>query len=120
MPENLKDILSHLSNTIEQETLLLYLQGKLSEEQKHEVEKKLLNSDFEAEALEGLEKIRDKEKISLMVDQLNKDLKKKLEKKRRFRERLRHKDYPWIYMAALIILLLIIISYFVIYKMMQP
>jgi len=117
MAGNLKDILSHLSATVEQETLLLYLEGKLSEEQKHELEKKLLDHDFESDALEGLQQVKNKEKISQLVDQLNKDLKKKLEKKKRFRDRLRYKDNPWIYAAVLIILLLLIISYFVIYKM---
>ena len=42
MSDNLKDILSHLSPEIDQETLLLYLQNKLSVEKKHEVERKLL------------------------------------------------------------------------------
>lgn len=32
MQENYKEILSHLSTEIDQETLLLYLQGKLTEE----------------------------------------------------------------------------------------
>ena len=40
MPGNLKDILAHLSTEIDQETLLLYLQDKLSPEKKHELEKK--------------------------------------------------------------------------------
>ena len=47
MPENYKEILSNLSTEIDQETLLLYLQGKLSEEKKHEVEKQLLQNDFD-------------------------------------------------------------------------
>jgi hypothetical protein len=41
MQENLKDILTNLSTEVDQETLLLYLQGKLSAEQQHEVEKKM-------------------------------------------------------------------------------
>ena len=40
MSENLKDILSHLSPEIDQETLLLYLQDKLTAEKRHEIEKK--------------------------------------------------------------------------------
>ena len=52
MSENLKDILSHLNPDIDQETLLLYLQGKLSTEQQHEVEKQMMDNDFEADALE--------------------------------------------------------------------
>jgi hypothetical protein len=42
MPANYKDILSHLSTEVDQATLLLYLQNKLSEEKKHEVEKWML------------------------------------------------------------------------------
>ena len=41
MQGKLKDILSGLSTEIDQETLLLYLQDKLSPEKKHEVEKKI-------------------------------------------------------------------------------
>ncbi len=58
MPGNLKDILSHLSTEVDQETLLLYLQGKLTEEKKHEVEKKLLQNEFDDDALEGLQEIK--------------------------------------------------------------
>ena len=67
MSENYKDILSNLSKDVDQETLLLYLQGKLSEEKKHEVEKQLLQSDFEDDAVEGLQEFKDKEKLQYMV-----------------------------------------------------
>ena len=46
MDEKFKDILSNLSTEVDQETLLLYLQGKLSEEKKHEVEKTLAANEF--------------------------------------------------------------------------
>ena len=59
MSESLKDILSNLNPDIDQETLLLYLQGKLSPEQQHEVEKGLLVDDFESDALEGLEHFKE-------------------------------------------------------------
>jgi hypothetical protein len=86
MPQNLKDILSNLSTDIDQETLLLYLQDKLSDEQKHEVEAKLINDDFESDAVEGLDAIKDKEQIQYMVEMLNRDLKKKTEKEKAKRE----------------------------------
>ena len=60
MASNYKDIFSHLSTEVDQETLLLYLQDKLSAEMKHEVEKKLLESDFTDDAVEGLKEIKDK------------------------------------------------------------
>jgi hypothetical protein len=119
MSENLKDILSHLSTTVDQETLLLYLQNKLSEEKKHEVEKKLLESNFEEDAMEGLQQFRDKEQLSYMVEALNRNLKKKLEKKKKFREKMRIKDQPWLYISLLILLLLIVISYIVIRRLLQ-
>ena len=119
MPDNLKDILSHLSTTVDQETLLLYLQGKLSEKEKHEIEKNLLQDDFNDDAIEGLHEIKDKQQIQYMVEMLNRDLKKKTAKKRMRREKMKIKDQPWIYIAILILILLIALSYMVIHKMMN-
>lgn len=119
MQDNYKDILSHLSNEIDQETLLLYLQGKLTDEKKHEVEKKLLENDFAGEALEGLQQFKDKQQLSYTVEILNRDLKKKLERKKKRREKLKLKDQPWLYITLLIIILLIVISYIVIRKLME-
>lgn len=119
MPENYKDILSHLSTEIDQETLLLYLQGKLADDKKHEVEKILLQNEFDDEALEGLQEINDKEQINYMVEMLNRDLKKKTEKKKKQREKMQLKDQPWLYISILILLLLIVFSYIVIHRMMN-
>ena len=119
MPENIKDILSHLSTEVDQETLLLYLQDKLTQEKKHEVEKKLLENEFADDALEGLKEIKDKQQIAYIVEMLNRDLKKKLEKKKKRREKMRIKDPPWLYISVLILILLIIISYVVIRRYLQ-
>src|SRR6185503_14793287 len=119
MSDKLKDILSHLSTEVDQETLLKYLEGRLSDEQKHELEKKMLNSEFTNDAMEGLQEIRSKEKISSLVEQLNRDLHTKLEKKKKRREKLRFKDQPWLYIAIVIILLLIVLSYIVVSRMLQ-
>jgi predicted secreted protein len=119
MPGNLKDILSHLSADIDQETLLLYLQDKLSEEKKHEVEKKLLDNEFASDAMEGLQEFKDKQQIAYMVEMLNRDLKKKTEKKKQRREKMRLKDQSWLYISLIIIIILIIISYIVIHKAVQ-
>lgn len=119
MAGNLKDILSHLSTDIDQETLLLYLQDKLSEEKKHEVEKQLLENEFANDAMEGLQEIRDKQQIAYMVEMLNRDLKKKTEKKKQRREKMKLPDQSWLYISIIIIILLIVISYLVIHKSMQ-
>lgn len=117
MPGNLKDILSHLSTDIDQETLLLYLQGKLPDDKKHELEKQLIDNEFAGDAVEGLQTIRDQQQISFMVDMLNRDLKKKTEKKKKRRDKLKLPDQTWLYVSVIIIILLIIISYLVIYNM---
>ena len=119
MPDNLKDILSHLSADIDQETLLLYLQDKLSDEKKHEVEKKLLDNEFASDAMEGLQEFKDKQRVAYLVDMLNRDLKKKTERKRQRREKMQMKYQPWLYVSIIIIILLIIISYVIVHKAMQ-
>jgi asparagine synthetase B (glutamine-hydrolysing) len=117
MPENYKDILSNLSTEVDQETLLLYLQGKLSEEKKHEVEKKFIQTDFDDDALEGLQEIKDKQQIQYMVEMLNRDLKKKTARKKKMREKMKIKDQPWLYISILILILLIVLSYIVIHRL---
>jgi hypothetical protein len=119
VPDKLKDILSHLSTEVDQETLLKYLEGRLSDEQKHEIEKKMLGSEFNDDAMEGLQEIENKQRISSLVDQLNRDLHKKLEKKKKQREKFRFKDQPWLFITIIIILLLIVLSYIVIYRVLQ-
>ena len=119
MPGNLKDILSHFTSEVDQETLLLYLQGKLPESQQHEVEKKLMQDEFNEDAIEGLQSIRDKEQLQYMVEMLNRDLKKKTEKKKKRREKMRYKDQPWLYISLLILILLVVISYIVIHRMLK-
>ena len=117
MPDNLKDILSNLSTGIDQETLLLYLQDKLSEEKKQAVEEKLLENEFADDAIEGLKQFRDKQQVSYMVEMLNRDLKKKTAIKKQRRQKLQLKDQTLVYVSILIILLLIVLSYMIIRKM---
>lgn len=114
MNKDLKNILSHLNTEMDQETLLQYLQDKLSQEKKHEVEKKLLDNEFASDALEGLQQLKNKKDINLIVEQLNRDLRLKTAKRKERREKLRLKEQPWLYITLIILLLLIIISYIVV------
>ena len=119
MSENLKDILSHLNPDIDQETLLLYLQGKLSAEQQHELEKQMMDEDFESDALEGLENFKDKARLTELVGQLNSDLRKKTEKKKKRRNKLELKIEPWLLFTVIVVLLLIVISFFILHRYLQ-
>jgi hypothetical protein len=114
MSDDLKDILSNLNPDIDQETLLRYLQGTLSAEKQHEVEKKIMDHEFEADAVEGLEQFQDKKKIQDMVLQLNRDLKKKTEKKNKYKNARKAALDPWVILAIILVLVLVVISYFII------
>src|SRR5688572_33259499 len=120
MPDKLKDILANLSTEVDQETLLKYLEGRLSEEQKHEVEKKMLATEFCDGAMEGLQGIKNKNDISSLVEQLNRDLHRQLEKTKQTCEKVRVKDQPWLCIAIVIILLLSVLSDVVVARMLQP
>lgn len=119
MKENLKDILSHLNSEVDQETLLKYLQGKLSAEEQHELEKSMLDDPFEADAAEGLAAIENKQHISSLVNQLNRDLKKKTTKRSLWAFRREAKLEFWLLVTIVLILLLAIIGYWVIYYLVK-
>jgi ferric-dicitrate binding protein FerR (iron transport regulator) len=116
MNEDLKDILSHLNPEIDQDILLRYLQGHLSDAEQHELEKQMQDSDFEADALEGLENFKDKQRIHSVVEQLKRDLQKKTEKKRAARKKAELHIQPWLVFAVILILVLVVISYFLIHR----
>jgi len=63
-----------------------------------------------------LQTIKDKRDINYVVEMLNRDLKKKLAKKRQRREKMRIKDQSWLYISLIILILLIVIAYIVIRK----
>ena len=119
MKENLKDILTNLNTGVDQATLLLYLQGKLSQEKQHELEKQLLESDFEMEALEGLQEVKDNRKINSIVEQLNRDLKMRTKKRKLRRQKMEIRQEPWLWITIIIMLALIIISFMIIRSTMN-
>ncbi|MEO6069514.1 MAG: hypothetical protein ABIN57_09845 [Chitinophagaceae bacterium] len=119
MKENLKDILGHLPTDIDRETLLLYLQGKLPDEKQHEVEKQLLENEFASDAVEGLQQVPNKQKIDLIVDQLNRDLKKKTERKKIYRKKRQVGVDSWLIIFIIFILLLVAVSYYIIHQTMR-
>lgn len=117
MQDKLKDILSNLNTDLDQQTLMAYIEDKLQQEQKHQVEKQLAGNDFESDAVEGLQELENKQRISHLVEQLNRDLKKKTARKKMRREKLRLPNQNWLMISALILILLIVLSFFVIHKM---
>ena len=117
MSQNLKDILSNLTPGIDQETLLRYLHGKLSAQEQHEVEKHLQQDAFEADAAEGLAQVKDEARLQLLLHQLQSDLRKKTAKKKSFKEKLRIKEQPVLWIAVLLILALIVVSFIFVHRL---
>ena len=116
MSDDLKDILSNLNNEIEQDKLLDYLNRNLPAHEAHEVEKQMADDPFMNDAVEGLEKFNNKKDLSLYVDQLNRNLKQQLKKKRDRRAKRKLKEQPWLYFTIALLLILLVIGYVIVKK----
>ncbi|MFM2138537.1 MAG: hypothetical protein RJA57_844, partial [Bacteroidota bacterium] len=78
----------------EPEILLRYLQGDLSGPEKQALEARLADDPFSDDALEGLKAFPEKSRIHHTVELLNRDLRKRTDRKRRRRDNLRIKNQP--------------------------
>ncbi len=119
MNNELLNILSQSNKDIDNQKLMDYLSGKLSGQEKHEVEKMIADNEFLHDAIEGLEHIRDEKKLQAYVRQLNQELHNHLVKKKQRREKKQIKEYPWIYFTIILILIICIIGYLIIRMFMR-
>lgn len=67
--------------TVSDQDLLAYLENTLPADQQYLVENEINDSAFLDEAMEGLNQIKDKQKIPQMVQEINFTLKKSMKKK---------------------------------------
>jgi anti-sigma factor RsiW len=116
MKDDLLKILSGHNKDIDHQHLMDYLQGKLSPEESHEVEKMMADNELFNDAVEGLQNVRDKRDIQTYVELLNRGIQKSLTKKRQRREKRRLKEGPWGYVAIIVIIMLCIAAYYVVKK----
>ena len=116
MNKDLLNILSNSSKDIDNQQLMDYLAGKLSENEKREVEMQLADNEFLNDALEGLENVKDKKNINVFVEQLNRELQKKLLRKKLKKQKRKLPHQRWIYIAIIVILALVILTWFMIMK----
>ena len=116
MSDDLKDILSNLNKDIEQEKLLDYLNKKLSADEAHEVEKQMADDAFMNDAVEGLQNFKNKRDLSLLVEQLNKDLKRQTARNKQKKEKRKLLNQPWLYFTLILLLILFVISYMLVKK----
>jgi uncharacterized membrane protein len=119
MSDELLDILSNGNKDIDNQKLMDYLGDKLSREEKHEFEKTLVDSEMLNDVVEGLEKLKNKKDVSALVDQLNANLKKQLEKKKSKKLKREIKNLNWLYFTIVLILIIILIGFLVIKKHLE-
>jgi hypothetical protein len=116
MNKDLLNILTNSNKDIDNQQLMDYLAGKLSGEEKHNVEKMMADNDFMNDAMEGLEDIKDKRDINFFVEQLNRDLHKKLLQRKVKKQKRKLLQQRWVYAAVVLILALLIATWLMIIK----
>ena len=116
MNDDLINILSHSNKDIDNQKLMDYLSDKLSAEEKHTIEKAMVDSELMNDAVEGLTGFKNKKDVSSLVEQLNANLRNQLEKKKAKKQKRSIKDLPWLYLTIILILIIILIGFFVIKK----
>jgi ABC-type bacteriocin/lantibiotic exporter with double-glycine peptidase domain len=117
---DLKDILSDNDEHLNEDDLLRYLEGSLSEEDKQAFEKKIEASGFINDAVDGLKTVKNKQDINEYVYQLNKNLEKQLALKKQRKEKRTIKNIQWVILTAFVIFIICIIGYLLIHFYRKP
>lgn len=93
-----------------------YLNGNLSSEKQHELEFNLSCSEFLQDAEEGLNAIKEKDMVIRSVQHINHQLLRQLKKKSR---PVKHSfsSLPLLIVSTFLLLALIVLAFFVLYKM---
>ncbi len=117
MKTDLLKILSDSNKDIDNQKLMDYLSGMLSEKELHEVEKTMADSEFVNDAVEGLQQVQNKKNLESLVEQLNNDLNKKIKQKNTRKGKRKLKDPAWIYFTIILMLVLVTIAWFVIHRL---
>ncbi|MEO8582571.1 MAG: hypothetical protein ABI415_02175 [Flavitalea sp.] len=114
MQEDLLNILSDSNKDIDNQKLMDYISGKLTAEEKHEVEIWMVDNPFFNEAVEGLQQAGGEKRVQASVDQINNQLRKYLQQKRSRRDKKMLPVNGWTIIAVVIILALAVLLYLVI------
>lgn len=114
MNKDLLNILSNSNKDIDNQQLMDYLSGQLSEEDRHAMEAMMADNNFTNDAVEGLQQVKSRARIEALTEQLNRDLAKKLQQKKSRTSKRRLKEEPVVLFAVALVLVLIIIAFVVI------
>ncbi|MEP6615820.1 MAG: hypothetical protein ABJA57_04545 [Ginsengibacter sp.] len=113
---DLSKIFSGSNKDLDNQKLIDYLNGNLTEDEKHELESQIADSELLNDAVEGLEHFKNSVDIGAVVGQLNANLRAQIEKKNLHKKNRAIKNQPWVYLAIIVILSIIIICFIVIKK----
>ena len=96
-----------------------YLNNNLSEEERYRLEESMMEDSFEADALEGLQQLENKQELNTIQQNLSRYIHKKTKaRKGRFGKTLL---FPgWIILAIILLFGLVVIGFFIISKLMNP
>ncbi len=117
MKNDVTNIPDNSNKDAEQEKLLQYLNGEMSDAEQHEFEKSMQEDVFTEDALEGLEQFQHKKVLNSLAEQMNLQLKKEVVNRNRKRKRMAIPSQQWTYYSIVLIILIAIITYMVIKKM---
>jgi hypothetical protein len=97
------------------DALKRYLEGKATAEERFAIEKQMADEDFMNDAVEGLQHFKSRDQLQSYVSQINKELHKQTNKKKRRRLKRHIEDQNWTLISVILIIILCILGYFVIH-----
>lgn len=119
MDDDFLNILSNSNKDIDNQKLMDYLSDKLSAEEKHEFEERLIDSELESDAVEGLSQFKNKKDPVAFAKELNRNLRKQLQKKKASKAKRRIKELRWLYVTITLIIIFILIAFIIISKFLR-
>ncbi len=110
----------HISpNTISDEMLLLYTEGKLSAADTRMVEEAMANSAFIGDAAEGLSELENKDAINDIVGDLNKQLTSITQQQKKRLKKHKPLDINWIVIAILVLTIVAVGGYLAVHFLVK-
>jgi hypothetical protein len=120
MHPDLLDILSHKESPISNQQLIDYLTGNMNDEQSNAFEKSIVASGMDNEALEGLQMMRSKEKITQYQLEINKSLRETLQQKKAPKKKKTVIQLPYLIILTVALLALILLLWVLFHFLQSP
>ena len=114
MAVDLNDIFYDNNDSPDDQEIMNYLSNKLSPIEAHEIEKKIIDSEFVGDAVDGLKSFESQEELMKITVQLNENLNIQLRNRKKRKEKSGLKSQSWVLLTVIIVLLIILISFLVI------